>query len=50
MRPKDFYQIFPTNLYKIGQEKLILDAILAAGSQWKFEEIINQIYFGGNNG
>lgn len=50
MRPKDFYQIFPTNLYKVGQEKLILDAILAAGSQWKFEEIINQIYFGGNNG
>lgn len=50
MSPREFYTSFPTNLYKSKQEKLILNAITATGSKWKFAEIVNQIYFGGTNG
>jgi hypothetical protein len=50
IRPKDFYIIFPTNLYKSEHEKLILDAILSSRNKFGFTEIVNQIYFGGNNG
>jgi len=50
MMPKDFYRTLPISLYHSKDEKQLIDAILTAGSQSKFEYMIDLIYFGGNNG
>ncbi|NCC64746.1 MAG: HNH endonuclease, partial [Spirochaetia bacterium] len=50
MEPAEFYRALPISLYRSKDEKQIIDAILTADYQSKFKEMINQIYFGGNNG
>jgi hypothetical protein len=50
MEPAEFYRALPISLYCSKDEKKIIDAILTAGSQSKFIDMISLIYFGGNNG